>query len=303
MKNKRRYIFLFISISIVLIAGIRFYLRITSAKYSFDKVIVSIDKHDLSTFEKYVDVNEVVTQMLTELAETIGVDENAALFGQEAVQAVEDLDIDAVAIMIEETLFDFVESGSFDKNFAKREVISQILKEIPIDNLEIAGFGVIRKEARIFKFPIELYIEPYNGNVILEFIMRDMGMYWQVAELSNLADAIRQVAELKRTLPYRNLWWTSLYLARSIEKAPWRSGALQRTAAAHATAGKMERAHLIFEEALITAKSIEEIDRQSIALNYLARELIKAGKMEEALDTARSIKNTEKKTREHEAYS
>ena len=295
MKNKRLYIILLISISIVVITGISYYFLITSAKYSFDKVIVSINKHDLSTFEKYVDVNEIIIQFLTELAEEISVDENATFFGKEALRAVEDLEIDTVTERIKGTVLDFVNNGNFDKNFVKSEVISKILKEIPIDNLEIAGFGKIRKEGKIFKFPLELYVEPYNGNVIFEFVMNDKGMYWQVAELSNLADAIRRVAELKRTLPYRNLLWTSLYLARSIEKATWRSSALRRTAAAHVTAGKMERANLIFEEALNAAKSIKEIDRQSIALNYSARELVRAGKMEKALDTARSIKNTKKR--------
>ena len=128
MESKRLYIILFIFIFIVLVAGISYYFLITSAKYSLDKVIVSINQHDLSTFEKYVDVDEIIIQMLAELEQAISVDENAAFFGKEAVQAVEDLEIDTAAIMIKETVLDFVEKGSFDKNFVKREVISKILQ-------------------------------------------------------------------------------------------------------------------------------------------------------------------------------
>ena len=113
----------------MVIAGISYYFLITSAKYSFDKVIVSINEHDLSTFEKYVDVDEIIVQMLAELSEAISVDENATFFGKDAVRAVEDLEIGTVAKMIKETLLDFVEKGSFDKNFAKKEEISKILKE------------------------------------------------------------------------------------------------------------------------------------------------------------------------------
>jgi tetratricopeptide (TPR) repeat protein len=293
---KKKLLFIGVPLALViLIGGLLYRNFVTSPKYSLLKIKESVENHDISTFEKYVDINGIVVRLLTELPDILNIEKDAGFLGEEAMQLFTTVMQDSITKVAKESVRSFVERGHFDKQLTKKGIISKIIKDLPVDNLKISGLKEIRKEGKICKVPIDIFVAAYEGDFTLEFMMRDKGGYWQVAEISNLTDSIQQIADLKRTVPCKKIKETALYLARSLDSVYSRAMALMHIAEALATAGKTEKADPVFSEALETAWLIKNAEKAR-ALAYIAEALAMAGKTDEALKTAWSIKDGYEKT-------
>ena len=295
---KKKLLFIGVPLALViLIGGLLYRNFVTSPKYSLLKIKESLENHDISTFEKYVDINGIVVRLLTELPDILNIEKDAGFLGEEAMQLFTTVMQESITKVANESVRSFVERGHFDKQLTKKGVISKIIKDLPVDNLKISGLKEIRKEGKICKVPIDIFVAAYEGDFTLEFMMRDKGGYWQVAEISNLTDSIQQIADLKRTVPCRKLKETALYLARSLDSASDRARALMNIAESLAKAGKTDEADPVFSKAIETAASIKNAYTKAWALANIAESLATAGKTNEALETAGSIKDADDKAR------
>ena len=289
---KKKLLFIGVPLALViLIGGLLYRNFVTSPKYSLLKIKESLENHDISTFEKYVDINGIVVRLLTELPDILNIEKDAGFLGEEAMQLFTTVMQDSITKVAKESVRSFVERGHFDKQLTKKGILSKIIKDLPVDNLKISGLKEIRKEGKICKVPIDIFVAAYEGNFTLEFMMRDKGGYWQVAEISNLPKVICNIAELQKTFPYRNRYAAVLYMANSIKDARHKALSLADIATALAKTGNNEKAEVVFSEAIETAGLIKDAWHKAKALAGIARALAKAGKIEKAIETAGSIKD------------
>lgn len=288
----------------------------SSPKYSLLQIKKAVENHDVDSFEKYVDIESITTRVMGELPNLLGAEKDMKLFGDEAAEIVMSLVKEPVVNMVKSSVQAFIERGTFDKTLTEKGVISKLLKQIPLDSLQFVKVKEIRKEGKICSVPLEVYVEAYDGKATVEFMMRDKGNYWQIAEIRNLSEFIQQIAELKKQYPYKNLLGATLYFANqyapyigeltqnfvkgkqieeikativrnfemdnSTDKREWHEtmglGSVAKKIKAIAKSGQTEQA---IEMANSTKFEQGEWDK-SVVLGYIAQILSKSGQTEKA---------------------
>ena len=322
---KKKVLFIVLPIVIVLaIGGFLYWKFISSPEYSLAKINESIENHDITTFEKYVDVDGIIMRLMSQIPDIIGGNKKAAMFGEEINQLILSVLQGPILKIAKESVRTVIERGHFDKSITQKDLMAELLKQVPIDTIKIIGLKEIRKQGKVCTVPIQIYVGAYEGETTLELMMRNKGNYWQVAEISNLPKVIYDIAELKKTLPYKDRYEAVLYMAYSIEDADakdyalagiatemvkagkiekaievagsikdagTKSRALAGIATELAKAGKTKKAEVFFSEAIEVAGSIKDARFKGYTLAGIATELAKAGKIEKAIEIAGSIKD------------
>jgi len=297
--KKSRVIGLALVVAIV-ISGMFLWKHFTSPNFSLMQIKNAIEDHDVTSFEKYVDLSSITLRIITELPDALGSQKIMDSFGQEGAGLLIGFVKESFVKSIRELVSTFIERGQIDKTLIEQGSLSKLMKKLPIDNLSIVEFQEINVEGKICRVPLELHIGSFDGNVVLELMMRDKGSYWQLAELSNLSEFLSEVVELQRTYPYRNIFGATLYLANLINDIAAKSEILKNIAVELARAGKIEKARSVFSNTVTVASSskINPRDR-SYLLGDIAYELAKAGENEmardvfsDAIKTANSIETS-----------
>lgn len=274
---------------ILVIGGVLYWHYITSPEYSLAKIKESITNHDITTFEKYVDVDGVIMRMMSQIPQVIGADKKLGLFGKDVDQLILSALQGPIINIAKESVRTVIERGYLDQQVTQTDSISKLFKQVPIDSFKIKALKEIRQKGKVCMVPLQIYVGAYEGETTLELMMRDKGSYWQVAEISNLPKVMYDIAQLQKTYPYRNRFAAVLYMVKSIEEPDHKAEALTVIATELAKAGKTEKAGRVFAEAIETANSIETPDRKTMALREIAAELAKAGKFKKAIETTNSI--------------
>ena len=273
--------------------GFLYYNLITTPKYSLLKIKESVENHDITSFERYVDIDGIVIRLLTELPDLLNVRKEAGFLPEEALQIVSSLVKESVTKMARESIRTFVERGHFDKALTTKGTISTLLKHFPVTDMEVMELGEVRKEGKICKVTLPIYVHAYEGRVDLEFMMRDKGNYWQVGGITNFSNVVRQIADLKSTFHYRDLFATALYFARLEKVTSQTVYELSSVATELARVGKSQRSEQIFSLALDAAMSIEDKSSKAIALHSLVTQAAKAGNIDLALNSAFQIEDAD----------
>ena len=294
---KKKVLFIVLPLIIVFaIGGFLYWKFVTSPEYSLTKINESIENHDITTFEKYVDVDGIIMRLMSQIPEIIGGNsKKAAMFGEEINQLILSVLQGPILKIAKESVRTVIERGHFDKSITQKDLMAELLKQVPIDSIKIIGLKEIRKQGKVCTVPIQIYVGAYEGETTLELMMRNKGSYWQVAEISNLPKVIYDIAELQKTFPYRNRYAAVIYMAYSIKDAGFKVSALAGIAAELAKAGNNENAAVVFSEAMEVAGSIKDADAKSQKLRGIAAELVKVGESEKAIEIAGSIKDARKK--------
>jgi len=285
---------LFIALPVVIIiaiGGFLYWKFITSPEYSLAKIKESIENHDVTAFEKYVDVDGIIMRLMSQVPQIIGGNKKDAMFGEEINQLILSLVQGPLLKIAKEGVRTVIERGHFDKSITQTDLMSQLLKQVPINTIKIIGLKKIHKQGKVCTIPIQIYVGAYEGETTLELMMRDKGSYWQVAEIRNLPKLIYDVAELQKTFPYRNTYAAVLYMANMIKDAWLKAMVLRDIAASLAEAGNVEKAEEVFLCAIGSANSIQDENRKSWALGEIASALPKAGKIEKAMEIADSLED------------
>jgi len=293
---KKKVLFIVLPIMIVLaIGGFLYWKFITSPEYSLSKINESIENHDITTFEKYVDVDGIIMRLMSQIPEIIGGNKKAAaMFGEEINQRILSVLQGPILKIAKESVRTVIERGHFDKSITQKDLMAELLKHVPIDSIKFIGLKEIRKQGKVCTVPIQIYVGAYEGETTLELMMRNKGSYWQVAEISNLPKVIYDIAELQKTFPYRNRYAAVLYFSDLIKDAAPKAPALAGIAIELAKAGKVKKAIEIADSINIDAGA------KVRALTGIATELAKAGKVKKAVEIAFSLKFADYK---HEALA
>lgn len=255
----------------------------------------AVSNHDISTFEKHVDVDGILIRMLTDLPGVMNESPrsgNVGFIPEETMSLITSLMEkqfkDAIQQTLRESTKSFIERGHFDKQLTEKGSISKLLKVIPIDSLEVLSLGEIQKEGKICYVPLNISVKKYDGRATAKFMLRDKGGYWQVAEVSNLPEFINQLKKLQATYPYRNLFAASKFIAQSIDNEKIKIETLTEIANEVAQAGDVEKASLLFSETITLANTIKDKRQQKSIFKGIAKRLVQANNTDKAISLAES---------------
>ena len=167
-----------------------------SPKYSLAQAKKAADAHDLATFEKYVDVRGVSRSIVDQAYREAqrgqkppdsDMERTGRAIGEGLVALVKPRLAEELAVQISKA----VESGTPPSTTAGRGGFSLggVLSGLRTD-LHFEAFEYERRSGSVANVGV-LVRNPKNEEILLDLKMRDLGGYWQVAEITNVGDIIR----------------------------------------------------------------------------------------------------------------
>ena len=259
---------------------------ISSPEYSLQKIKESIETHDVDNFEKHVDVEGVLYRLLTDLPTLINDQSNAGAFGffpEETIHFVNNMIEVQVKNTLQKTIKEsvrtFIERGYFDKQLTRKGSIAKLIDIIPIDSIEMISINRIEKEGKICKISTKAYVEKYEKKMDVEFMMRDKGAYWQIAEITNIKDLIDNILIMRKEYPYTKLAGTAEYIKSTNKDELF----LLSLSNAYAKTGKIE-------EAISLTESIKDEELKALAFIKISEALANQKEVEKSLKIVRENK-------------
>lgn len=192
MKNK--LVLASIGVFVIIAIGGYWYWS-TTPKYSLNKIKSSIENHDVPTFEKHVNVESIssrfIDDMLEEVNKEMESEGEAEQFGNALGQGFLQMMKPRLINLIEERIIRFVEKGSIpETNNEELEGtgLNNLTDEIGIGEDLFKGIEYVNKKGKTAYIGLSFDHATYDTTLTLELLMRDMGSYWQVSELSNIPE-------------------------------------------------------------------------------------------------------------------
>ena len=261
--------------------GWRFY---SSPQYSLDQIRKAVKNHDITQFEKYVDLDSVTARLINRLPSILqNISDEKLFLGSEEINRMPlSLKKDSISKALRESVRAYIERSEWNFSVYTQGPLAKVIGKIPLGSFSVKGIQNVKREGKICKALINIYVQEYDGDATLEIMMRDKGSYWQVVELSNLPQFVGQIAVLQDAFRHKNRFAALLYLANVIDNKREKVIALRSISEALAKSGDVEKAILI-------ANSIDGKGQKAWALQSISEVLVKSGDIEQAITTANSI--------------
>ncbi|HBQ87286.1 MAG TPA: hypothetical protein DER33_00015 [Syntrophomonas sp.] len=185
---------------LALLGGGGYYYWTTTPEYSLKMIAKAIKQHDLPTFEKYVDIESVSTRAVDQLCE-VAINDPEEIQNELADGLIEMFKPQLVKVVNKEVK-SFVEKGSVETDASQDKedpvVVKDLLNKAKDQSMQVVGTKYVKKEGNIAIVGLEIKVPGYDKNLVADLKMRDMGNYWQLAELSNLGDVINESKRLEK---------------------------------------------------------------------------------------------------------
>jgi hypothetical protein len=193
-----------------------------SPLYSLLQIRKAVQEHDVGTFKRYVDLDEVVERGIDQAmrAEAAGpkVESSAA---DETSESVANLILaimkPGLAGIVKEKVIRYVETGQWEQHSGvepkgatagsgapPEEGQSSAIAADPITSfhhhtaeIRFDGMGSITREGKTAYVGFKFFDKRYDLPFTLNLKMWDMGGYWQVAEIINLGDVVGTLNQLE----------------------------------------------------------------------------------------------------------
>ncbi|OON70954.1 hypothetical protein B0919_02835 [Hymenobacter sp. CRA2] len=195
-----------ILVLVVLVVGGYLYYRdlTTGPKFALGQAAKAVHDHDVSSFEKYVDVESVTGSLVDQVA-----DQGKALGmmlpgGGLVAKGMLGLAKPQLAKAARKEVQRFVETGSLE---AAAESQPQRLVKVSLAGLaskvispesSFKGVKYVNEQGEQALVGLEFTQPKFDTTMVLEVKMRDRGEYWQVTEITNLGQTLAHVARMEK---------------------------------------------------------------------------------------------------------
>lgn len=173
-------------------------------KYALIQVANAARTHDMATFEHYVDVSSVTGNLVDQVADqgsTLGLMNTGGLAFKSALRMLKP----QLTQVVRREVQQFVETGSLKGP-------SEAAASEGVMNLSLAGLAgkvasadskfrdikYVKEEGEQALVGIEFTQPKYDTTMVVELKMRNRGDHWQVTEITNTGDLLKQVARLEK---------------------------------------------------------------------------------------------------------
>ncbi|UYZ58397.1 DUF2939 domain-containing protein [Hymenobacter latericus] len=192
---------------VVLAVGGYWYYRTVAAgpKFALAKAAKAVHDHDVASFEKYVDIQSVASSLVDQVAEQ---DQLLGLLNANSggllMRGALNLAKPQLASVARKEVQHYVATGSFDAN-ANNEFerivkfsLAGLASRIVSPESSFKGVKYLKEQGELALVGLEFTQPKLDTTLVLELQMRDRGDYWQVTEITNLGEVLRQAARLEK---------------------------------------------------------------------------------------------------------
>ena len=181
-----------IIIAIIVIGVFGYNYWINTPQYSLLQIQKSVDTKDRALFDKHVDTNGIIEEIVEDLSklfiEEMDAEESSefSFFDPQVLAA-------GFLSLFQPVIENAIEEG-FDE-FWEDEVETVEIKESKSDfrnNLDSFEMSYLKKDGKIAKLGLERE-DPDSGRIVkIEFKLNKIENYWRITQISNLQDLLRQ---------------------------------------------------------------------------------------------------------------
>lgn len=168
---------------IISFGGIGYYIWTCSPQYSIKTIQQSIVNHDVATFQKYVDVDNIATKAVDKImnSKKVNKDKPKDAFSQGIEESVKNWIKPQLTAAFKSQILNIVKA----KPDTKSDVASE--SSIPDNKAksnfkEISNVNKLGKEATVSL----TFVDKDQKDFIVDLTMKDMGGYWRVSEIANI---------------------------------------------------------------------------------------------------------------------
>jgi hypothetical protein len=214
--GKMKYYIGALILIVLIICGELGYLYWTKTpQYSLKLVRNAIVEHNLPLFEKHVDIESLVSRAIDQAVEANLNDPNKVQdegMNNLAAGFVKMIKPQLISAAKDE-IKSYIEKGKFEADSSKAATTQSNPSTQPTNNPNISvqqlfgnGSGsaefkdieYVKRDGKIAVVGVKIFYPKINHTGILEFKMRELNGYWQVAELNNLNTFLAKIAEAER---------------------------------------------------------------------------------------------------------
>jgi hypothetical protein len=190
---------------LVAIGGYFYYQSLKAGpKYALVQVANAARTHDMATFERYVDVNSVTGNLVDQVANQgseLGLMNPEGLAFKSALRMLKP----QLTQVVRKELQQFVETGSLqgaaDAPPSKGIMnisLTGLASKVASPDSKFKDVKYVKEEGEQALVGIEFTQPKYDTTMIVELKMLNRGNHWQVTEITNTGDLLKQVARLEK---------------------------------------------------------------------------------------------------------
>ncbi len=184
----------------ILIAGSIAYVHYKhSIRYSLYQTYKAYKEHDITGFEKYVDIQGVLSNIIDHITTFDNPDDKELA---DLVGGLVSIVKPGIIPSLRQDVVDIIESSKHEqKEYDDSNgnlITSLINRYIPRGNGKIfRGIAYRLHDGKIAYVGTRIYQPRYDTTLIVELKMRDKGAYWQIADIPNIKTYIHQIDSLE----------------------------------------------------------------------------------------------------------
>ena len=198
-------IILFLLLALIAIGGYFYYQSLKAGpKYALVQVANAARTHDMATFERYVDVNSVTGNLVDQVANQgseLGLMSPGGLAFKSALRMLKP----QLSQVVRKEVQQFVETGSLqgatDGAASKGMMnisLAGLAGKVASPDSKFKDVKYVKEEGEQALVGIEFTQPKYDTTMVVELKMLNRGDHWQVTEITNTGDLLKQVARLEK---------------------------------------------------------------------------------------------------------
>jgi hypothetical protein len=197
MKNK---FYIFVILLIIVFSGFFLWRMMVSPQYSLRQLEKAMDEQNVTAFNKYVAVDEVVDSIVVQTWEYYTSKEETGSRWSEIRNEIGNTLLSVVKPnlkeIIKKELLDYIATGQWSSSEEEKEnnissIVIQVIKEkIDPEQWDQQSINYTEINGNIAQVGLTYLDKKKEANFLLEVKMRNMNGYWQIIEISNVAQIL-----------------------------------------------------------------------------------------------------------------
>ena len=185
----------------LVLAIVYFFIYKQMPEYSLQQIKKAAEQHDQQKFAKYVDVQALSESLAKQFIAYNTADKSNALVERSLETAVKRYSDPELNQTFQTIVVDYVQNGKYGDDaetdgFSKETSPAAMLMQLQdyiVSKLEFEGFCTLDKNEGIADVTADFYMPQKGATLKLQMKMVDKGKYWQIVEIANLNDFLKQM--------------------------------------------------------------------------------------------------------------
>ena len=176
-------------------------------EYSLLQLRQAVENHDITSFEKYVDVQGVIDDLVDPLLEVEKFkgksDNELVALGELIYRKLRYPSKPQLAEATRYQLIDYVETGEYKAGnnetgtLSPEVILANIWHEVTGGNVAFEEIKYIKSEGDLARAGLNVCFKEYNSTLVLDLMLKSRDDYWQVTGLGNFPEFVRQLVVLR----------------------------------------------------------------------------------------------------------